>query len=64
MQSILYEKVSTIYKYLKKNKVEIADWVDYTVKREQVEHNYNLIKNNPEIALKEFQKKAIIITED
>ena len=34
--------------------------LDFTTKTDQVTHNYNLIKNNPEISLKEFLDYSII----
>ena len=64
MQITLYEKVSTILKFLKKNKVEVANWLDYTVTKEQTNHNFNLIKNNPNLTLEGFQTKAIIQKDD
>ena len=44
----------------KMKKVKTAMLLDYTMDKKQTDHNYNLIKNNPKMTLKEFLEQIII----
>ena len=58
------EKVSVLDKWLVKKGATIEQMVNLVVKDEQIKHNYNLIKNNPEMTLEEFLEKAIVDVSD
>ena len=53
----LHEQISCIYDFLHySHELNIS----YVITKKQILHNYNLIKDNPNISLKEFKEKAVV----